>query len=36
VWVYAAGGYYQPGKDLVALQGEMRGYLEMGYDTVKM
>ncbi len=36
VWVYAAGGYYQPGKDLAALQDEMRGYLAMGYATVKM
>lgn len=36
VWVYAAGGYYQPGKDLRALQEEMRGYLELGYRTVKM
>jgi L-alanine-DL-glutamate epimerase-like enolase superfamily enzyme len=36
VWVYAAGGYYQPGKDLQALQDEMRGYLDMGYRTVKM
>jgi L-alanine-DL-glutamate epimerase-like enolase superfamily enzyme len=36
VWVYAAGGYYQPGKDLDALQDEMRGYLDMGYRTVKM
>src|ERR671912_728855 len=36
VWVYAAGGYYQPGKDLCALQDEMRGYLDMGYLTVKM
>ena len=36
VWVYAAGGYYQPGKDLQALQDEMRGYLTMGYTTVKM
>src|SRR5918997_2311433 len=36
VWVYAAGGYYQPGKDLCALQNEMRGYLDMGYLTVKM
>ncbi len=36
VWVYAAGGYYQPGKDLAALQDEMRGYLDMGYSTVKM
>ena len=36
VWVYAAGGYYQPGKDLAALQDEMRGYLDLGYTTVKM
>lgn len=36
VWVYAAGGYYEPGKDLAALQDEMRGYLDMGYTTVKM
>jgi L-alanine-DL-glutamate epimerase-like enolase superfamily enzyme len=36
VWVYAAGGYYSPGKDLSALQDELRGYLELGYTTVKM
>ncbi|HZA93308.1 MAG TPA: mandelate racemase/muconate lactonizing enzyme family protein [Gemmatimonadales bacterium] len=36
VWVYAAGGYYEPGKDLAALQAEMRGYLAMGYTTVKV
>ncbi|HVX85583.1 MAG TPA: mandelate racemase/muconate lactonizing enzyme family protein [Phycisphaerae bacterium] len=36
VWVYAAGGYYYPGKDLKALQAEMRGYWEMGYRVVKM
>ncbi len=36
VWVYAAGGYYEPGKDLAALRAEMRGYLAMGYTTVKM
>ncbi len=36
VFVYAAGGYYYPGKDLAALQEEMRGYLRLGYDTVKM
>jgi D(-)-tartrate dehydratase len=35
-WVYAAGGYYYPGKDLGALQDEMRSYLDRGYDTVKM
>src|SRR4051794_13395983 len=36
VFVYAAGGYYQPGKDLRALQDEMRGYRNMGYRVVKM
>ena len=36
VSVYAAGGYYYPGKDLKALQNEMRSYLERGYTTVKM
>jgi L-alanine-DL-glutamate epimerase-like enolase superfamily enzyme len=36
VFVYAAGGYYQPGKGLAALQDEMRGYLELGYTAVKM
>jgi L-alanine-DL-glutamate epimerase-like enolase superfamily enzyme len=34
--VYAAGGYYAPGKDLGALQREMRGYLARGYTAVKM
>ncbi len=36
VWVYAAGGYYYPGKGLAALQDEMRSYRDMGYRTVKM
>jgi L-alanine-DL-glutamate epimerase-like enolase superfamily enzyme len=36
VFVYAAGGYYQPDKDLRALQEEMRGYLALGYTVVKM
>ncbi|CAN5696350.1 hypothetical protein BH23CHL2_BH23CHL2_02000 [soil metagenome] len=36
VWVYAAGGYYEPGKDLRGLREEMQGYLDRGYDTVKM
>ena len=36
VFVYAAGGYYYPGKDLSALQNEMSGYLQMGYSVVKM
>ncbi len=36
VFVYAAGGYYYPGKDLDGLRQEMRGYLERGYTVVKM
>ncbi|MBN8875783.1 MAG: mandelate racemase/muconate lactonizing enzyme family protein [Rhodospirillales bacterium] len=36
VFVYAAGGYYYPGKDDAALQAEMRSYLERGYTVVKM
>ena len=36
VFVYAAGGYYYPGKDLAALRAEMRGYLDRGYNVVKM
>jgi L-alanine-DL-glutamate epimerase-like enolase superfamily enzyme len=36
VFVYAAGGYYYPEKDLSALQNEMRGYLDLGYSVVKI
>jgi L-alanine-DL-glutamate epimerase-like enolase superfamily enzyme len=36
VFVYAAGGYYYPGKGLKGLQDEMRRYLELGYEVVKM
>ena len=36
VFVYAAGGYYYPGKGLEQLQAEMRGYLDRGYTVVKM
>ena len=36
VFVYAAGGYYYPGKDDTALRREMRGYLDRGYTVVKM
>jgi L-alanine-DL-glutamate epimerase-like enolase superfamily enzyme len=36
VFVYAAGGYYYPDKDLSALQKEMQGYLDLGYSVVKM
>ena len=35
-WVYAAGGYYYPGKGDAALVDEMKSYLDRGYDTVKM
>lgn len=36
VFVYAAGGYYYPGKGLDGLRGEMASYLERGYTVVKM
>jgi D(-)-tartrate dehydratase len=36
VFVYAAGGYYYPGKDDAALCAEMRSYLDRGYCVVKM
>lgn len=36
VFVYAAGGYYYPGKDHLALQREMQSYLDRGYTVVKM
>jgi L-alanine-DL-glutamate epimerase-like enolase superfamily enzyme len=36
VFVYAAGGYYYPEKDLSALQNEMHSYLALGYSVVKM
>ena len=36
VFVYAAGGYYYPGKDLGALRREMRSYVDRGYTVVKM
>src|SRR6202046_3017450 len=36
VFVYAAGGYYYPGKGLEALRAEMRSYLDRGYTVVKM
>ncbi len=35
-WVYAAGGYYYPGKGNDKLADEMRSYLDRGYDTVKI
>jgi D(-)-tartrate dehydratase len=36
VFVYAAGGYYSPGKGLEGLRREMRSYLDGGYNVVKM
>jgi L-alanine-DL-glutamate epimerase-like enolase superfamily enzyme len=36
VFVYAAGGYYYPGKDDTALRAEMRSYIDRGYNVVKM
>ena len=36
VFVYAAGGYYYPGKGDDALRAEMRSYIDRGYNVVKM
>jgi len=36
VFVYAAGGYYYPGKGNDQLKDEMRSYLDRGYTVVKM
>ncbi|NOJ59101.1 mandelate racemase/muconate lactonizing enzyme family protein [Arthrobacter sp. 260] len=36
VFVYAAGGYYAPGKGLPELQDEMRKFLGLGYTVAKM
>ena len=36
VFVYAAGGYYAPGKNHETLREEMRSYLDLGYRAVKM
>lgn len=36
VFVYAAGGYYQPGKGTQGLKDELRSYLHRGYSVVKM
>ncbi|MGH9253091.1 MAG: mandelate racemase/muconate lactonizing enzyme family protein [Vicinamibacterales bacterium] len=36
VFVYAAGGYYYPGKNLRALRSEIRSYVDRGYTVVKM
>ena len=34
VFVYAVGGYYYPGRGLSMLRGEMRSYLDRGYNVV--
>ena len=36
VFVYAAGGYYYPGKDMGTLQDEVKTYRDMGYVNVKI
>jgi len=36
VFVYAAGGYYYPGKGLNELKQEMCGYIDRGYTVIKM
>ena len=36
VAVYAAGGYYHPGKGLAPLKDEMKSYLDRGYTKVKI
>ena len=36
VFVYAAGGYYYPGKTIEVLKEEIGGYLDLGYTVVKM
>jgi L-alanine-DL-glutamate epimerase-like enolase superfamily enzyme len=36
VFVYAAGGYYYPDKDVDSLQKEMQSYLDLGYSVLKM
>ena len=36
IFVYAAGGYYYPGKDIQMLQDEMKSYMDLGFTTVKM
>lgn len=36
VFVYAAGGYYYPGKEIDGLRAEMESYVARGYRVVKM
>jgi L-alanine-DL-glutamate epimerase-like enolase superfamily enzyme len=35
-WVYAAGGYYYPGKGIEGLRDEIKAYRDQGYRTVKI
>jgi L-alanine-DL-glutamate epimerase-like enolase superfamily enzyme len=36
VFVYAAGGYYRPGKDVARLVEELEGYKALGYEVCKI
>jgi len=36
VFVYAAGGYYQPGKQEEGLKKEIQSYLDLGFSVVKI
>ena len=36
VFVYAAGGYYEPDKGIKGLQEEIKKYLDSGFDVVKI
>lgn len=36
VWVYAAGGYYQPEKGIAGLVDEVKSYRDMGYADFKL
>jgi D(-)-tartrate dehydratase len=36
VYVYAACGYYEAGKATAGLQDELRSYLDLGYESVKI
>ncbi|MFM8394861.1 MAG: enolase C-terminal domain-like protein, partial [Acidobacteriota bacterium] len=36
VYVYAAGGYYYPGKGISGLQDEIKRFLDLGYQDVKI
>jgi L-alanine-DL-glutamate epimerase-like enolase superfamily enzyme len=36
VFVYAAGGYYYPGKGVAQLKDEMQSYLDRGFSVIKM